>query len=482
MRCLALAQAWIDRGADVHWLATELLPFCRNQIAAEGIHVALPWKDAPEEEDAARTGQFAAAVAADWVVLDGYSFGALHQAILKQAGRRVLFIDDHGHADQYTADIVLNQNIYANETLYAEKGGGAMYLLGPRNALLRRQFRDAGSVRETRAQALNLLVIFGGAGDLAHASLIVEALRRLAPRRKFQVHLVLGSAVRAEDVVENRAEEWLTVSQFVGDMPGALACADMAVSAAGSTVYELMTVGVPSLVVAVAENQRAIARWLSQSRIGINLGFAGSLEVDAVAEALDSLADDALARASMSAKGREIVDGQGALRVQTVMEAGLIQLRNAGVDDMRMFWHWANDASVRAVSFSTAPIPWEDHVRWFGARLRDPRHRMLIAEAPGGTAVGGVRMELADEHAVISVSIDRGSRGVGYGRWLIRLASLDILQDAAVTDVHAYIKPDNAESIRAFECAGFRFHSRTMVRNQPAVLFAFRPAVAGGCP
>jgi L-amino acid N-acyltransferase YncA len=164
------------------------------------------------------------------------------------------------------------------------------------------------------------------------------------------------------------------------------------------------------------------------------------------------------------------------------MEAGLIQLRSAGVDDMRMIWHWANEASVRAASFSTAPIPWEDHVRWFGARLRDPRHRMLIAEAPGGAAVGGVRMELADEHAVISVSIDRASRGAGYGRWLIRLASLEILQGAGVRDVHAYIKPDNAESIRAFECAGFRFHSRTIVRNQPAMLFAFLPAVAGRCP
>jgi UDP-2,4-diacetamido-2,4,6-trideoxy-beta-L-altropyranose hydrolase len=482
MRCLALAQAWIDRGADVHWLATELLPSCRNRIAAEGIHVALQRRDAPEEEDALRTEQFAAAVAADWVVLDGYSFGARHQATLKQAGRRVLFIDDHGHADRYTADIVLNQNIYANDTLYAEKAGGAIYLLGPRNALLRREFRDAGSVRETRAQALNLLVMFGGAGDAAHASLILEALRRLAPRRRFQVHLVLGSAVRAEDVVDDRTDEWLTVSQFVGDMPAALACADMAVSAAGSTVYELMTAGVPSLVVAVAENQRANARRLSQLGLAINLGFAGSLEVDAVAGALDGLAADALTRASMSAKGRETVDGQGAVRVQTLMEAGLIQLRCAAVDDMRMIWHWANDASVRAVSFSTDPIPWEDHVRWFGARLRDPRHRMLIAEAPGGAAVGGVRMELAGEHAVISVTIDRGSRGVGYGRWLIRLASLHILQDAGVTDVHAYIKPDNTGSIRAFECAGFRFHSRTMVRNQPAMLFAFRPAVAGGCP
>ena len=352
MRCLALAQAWIDRGADVHWLAAELLPSCGNLIAAEGIHVALQCKDAPEEEDAARTEQFAAAVAADWVVLDGYSFGALHQATLKQAGRRVLFIDDYSHADEYTADIVLNQNIYADETLVSEKDRGAMYLLGPRNALLRREFRDADSGRETPTQALNLLVIFGGVGDAAQASLIVEALRRLAPRRTFQVRLVLGSAVRSEDIVDGRTEGWLTVSQFVGDMPAALACADMAVSAAGSTVYELMKAGVPSLVVAVAENQRAVARKLSQLGIGINLGFAGFLDIDSVAEALDSLAADARTRASMSAKGRETVDGQGALRVQAVMEAGLIHLRNARVDDMRMIWHWANDAAVRAVSFS----------------------------------------------------------------------------------------------------------------------------------
>ncbi len=229
----------------------------------------------------------------------------------------------------------------------------------------------------------------------------------------FEVHLVLGSAVRAQDVVDDRTDEWLTVSQFVGDMPAALACADMAVSAAGSTVYELMTVGVPGLVVAVAENQRAIARTLSQLRMGSTSDLRDRLRSMPLPKRWIAPAADALTRASMSAQGRETVDGRGALRVQTVMAAGLIQLRSAGVDDMRMIWRWANDASARAVSFSTAPIPWEDHVRWFGARLRDPRHRMLIAEAPGGAAVGGARMELAGEHAVMSVSIDRGSRGVG---------------------------------------------------------------------
>lgn len=294
---------------------------------AEGIQVTLQGGRGHEEEDADRTAQFAGRVNADWVVLDGYAFGALHQAALREANRRVLFVDDNGHAAEYTADIVLNQNVHANQALYAGKDKGALYLLGPRYALLRREFRQTPSPgRIIPPEATNLLVTLGGAGNAALANMVVDVLRRLAPRLRFQVRLVLGSAVRPGDVDLEGTEDWLTASPYLEHMTAALGWADLALSAAGSTVYELMRMGVPSLLVVVAENQRAAACQLHDMGVSVNLGPRECLADGAVAQALEALAADQRMRASMSEKGQAAVDAEGPLRVQSAMQSGLLSL------------------------------------------------------------------------------------------------------------------------------------------------------------
>jgi UDP-2,4-diacetamido-2,4,6-trideoxy-beta-L-altropyranose hydrolase len=472
MRCLALAQAWIDAGAEVRWLAADLLAASRDRVVAEGIQITLQGEGGHQEADADQTAQLASRVHADWVVLDGYAFGAFHQAILRKAGHRVLFVDDNSHATEYTADIVLNQNVHANQSLYAKKDKGSLYLLGPRYALLRREFRlHSSPAKAIPLQARNFLIILGGTGNIALARLVLGALRLLAGRLRFEVRLVLGGAVCAADIVLQGKEDWLTTVSYLEDMPAALAWSDMVLSCAGSTVYELMRMGVPSLLVVAADNQRAVAEKLHDTGICVNLGPQEALAAGDVARAIEALATDQNTRAEMSKKGQSEVDAQGAVRVRNAMQSGLLRLRPVCAEDMRMTWDWANDPEARAVSFSTAPIPWEDHVRWFGSRLGDAMQRMFIGETPDGAPVGLVRFELSASYAVISVSIDRASRGEGYGRWLIWRASLEILRHPGVREVYAYIKSENAASIRVFESAGFCFHSRTTVKDKPAVVF-----------
>ena len=130
----------------------------------------------------------------------------------------------------------------------------------------------------------------------------------------------------------------------------------------------------------------------------------------------------------------------------------MIAVRAAVPADRRIVFEWAIAPLTRAMSFNTAPILWEDHCRWFDAKLDDPATRLLILEHDG-RAAGQARFDLADERATISVALAPGARGRGLSTPAI-IAALAALP-MSVTGCDAFIKPDNTRSIRAFERAGF---------------------------
>ena len=118
----------------------ENTPSLQQRLRDEGIE-AEPAVRAGTAEDAEQTRSLAIRTNADWVVVDGYQFGADYQSLIKSAEFKVLFMDDYVHAEPYTADLVLNQNLQASPSLYAKRGSSTDLLLGPRYAMLRREFR-----------------------------------------------------------------------------------------------------------------------------------------------------------------------------------------------------------------------------------------------------------------------------------------------------------------------------------------------------
>ena len=135
----------------------------------------------------------------------------------------------------------------------------------------------------------------------------------------------------------------------------------------------------------------------------------------------------------------------------------MLHLRIVRPDDIKFIWELANDAEVRAVSFSHASIPWDDHEKWFTAKIKDEGCRFYVAESSSKEKIGQVRFEKKTEGWVISLSIVREFRGKGFGAELIKSASKSFLSDLPQADgILAYIKNDNAASIRAFEKAGYQ--------------------------
>ena len=126
-------------------------------------------------------------------------------------------------------------------------------------------------------------------------------------------------------------------------MPDLMAWADIAVSGGGSTSWENAFMGLPALMLVLAENQRPIAERLDAIRVGINLGDHSVLTAEVIASRLHSLSCDRLAREVMSKNGRQLIDGEGADRVLLHLTGNRLRLREAREGDRELLWHWAND-------------------------------------------------------------------------------------------------------------------------------------------
>jgi UDP-2,4-diacetamido-2,4,6-trideoxy-beta-L-altropyranose hydrolase len=440
MRCQALAQAWEESGGSAIFVD-----------AADAEPGSAP--------DADRTIGLAREHDAAWVAIDGYHFDARYQCRLKESVPALLAIDDQGNAGRYCADVVLNQNLHADASLYRDRAPDTRLLLGPHYALLRREFRQWRQWSRTIApRAKRVLVTLGGA-DPANVTLtVIEALRQMSdvealivvgahnPHAGMLAEAVRGTNIRLERNVISMAE--------------LMAWADVAVSAAGSTCWELAFMGLPALVMPIAKNQQPVAERLDAAGVAIRIASGDLLQI------LPQLMADEERRETMSRRGRALVDGEGARRVVDQLTLGL-SLRPVREDDCRLLWEWTNDPAVRAASFSSDEIAWEEHAAWFRKRTSDPRCLMFIA-VDGETPVGQIRYDIDGETAVVSISVAPSGRGRGYGTGIIRAGSEELFAATHVSRIVAWVKPDNAASVQSFRKAGYAAAETTTVRGLPA--------------
>ncbi len=321
MRCLALAQGWQDAGGDVTFAAAGLGDTLRRRLVDEGITVVELDARPGSRRDAEATVVHARQAGADWIVADGYDFDATYQQRLREAGPKLLVLDDYGHADHYHADLVVNLNLDADESMYANRDPATRLLLGTRYALLRREFRRHGDRdRSTPPIARHVLVTFGGSDLRDMAAVTIRAIHRI-DEVEFETIVIAGCQdlqTRLLPLAANGPQR-IEVLGHVSEMAARMIRADLAVAAAGGTSWERALLSLPSLVVTVAENQRSIAEALHRAGAATNLGMWHDVREETLAEAIRSAALDESLRRQQAASAGRIVDGRGAERVVRAM-------------------------------------------------------------------------------------------------------------------------------------------------------------------
>lgn len=312
MRCLALAQAWIAEGGKVTFLMCQGASKLEARLESEGIEIKHLLAIPGSMDDAQETAKTATVRGASWVVLDGYQFNGGYQRLLKDLGLCLLCLDDYGHAEHYYADLVLNQNISACEEIYSNRESYTKLLLGTKFSLLRQEFLSwRGWQRKSPTVAQKVLVTLGGADPDNVTLQVIQALQ-LIQIEGLEAIVVLGGSNPHYGQIQLATQASkinITLHRNVTDMSELMAWADMAISAGGSTNWELALMGLPSLIISLADNQTPNAIEMGAQGIVSYLGWHQHITSTEIIRAIETMAYDRQRRERMSQEGQKLVDG-----------------------------------------------------------------------------------------------------------------------------------------------------------------------------
>src|ERR1700733_6771302 len=324
MRCLALAQGWRHAGGEVIFALAESTPAVDRLLRSERFNITRMECAPGSPEGLGGALEIARACSADWFVVDGYQFDAQYQKRL-QDFRPMLAIDDNGLLDFYAAELVLNQNAHACAEMYPHISPNTKLLMGPRFALLRDEF---AAYRDwTRAipdRGSKVLLTMGGSDPGNLTPRILPLLAELADD-DLRIRVVVGGSAENADVVDEIAARFagrVEVLRDVRNMAELMAWADLAISGAGTTCWEMCWLGLPAILVVAAENQRFIAEQLAALGAVENAGSGDSIDPALLAELCRQLLADKSRRVGMSLRAKQVVDGRGRDRVLDRMKWG----------------------------------------------------------------------------------------------------------------------------------------------------------------
>ena len=254
------------------------------------------------------------------LVVDHYGRDIAFERRCRPWAAAILAIDDLADR-QHNADVLVDQTHGRKDSDYRFLiGPDCRLLLGARFALLRPQFRAqrrrAMTRRETSAPAQRLLVSFGATDSAGVTALALQAVAEGSPA--LSVDVIVGPETRNLDEIRQVAASISPaafVHHSVGDMASMMMKADFAIGACGGTSWERCCLGLPTLVVVTADNQRLIARNLAASGAIELVGDAGELTVEGLAARISALRNDASRRKTMARAAASVCDGKGIDRI-----------------------------------------------------------------------------------------------------------------------------------------------------------------------
>lgn len=469
MRCLVLADALQQQGYQIIFACTELEGDMRGYIAERGfklLTLAAPktylqprheadyaaWLQKTPEQDAY---DFVAAVkSADLVITDHYNIAACWQRIVvARLGCYLMAIDDLARCHQ--ADLILDQTLGRDASDYASSK--SWILAGSQYALLRTQFasqREAAFTKTFSGQPLKIMLSMGGI-DLPNATLTV--LSSLYNRVNAAFTVLLSPRAPHYQKVKTwcASHPQIVHKDFIDDMASLMLQHDIAIGASGSTSWERACLGLPSIVIPIAENQQFTAKQLAaqQAALVVQLNDIDRKLSDAVIHISQHWSQ-------FQHANLVTCDGRGAYRVvwaiKQLMAKGerQLMLEQATSQDIELVYQWQIHPNTRQYALTPRIPTWQEHCDWMNKKLQSyTDYFYLLVDKLAKTKLGVVRLDRI-KMAQYSVSIFVNPEYYHQGVARQALAAIDVIHPDLT--LHATVLKENIASQRLFKKANYQ--------------------------
>tara|TARA_R100000935_G_scaffold4427_1_gene10468 strand:+ start:16744 stop:17838 length:1095 start_codon:yes stop_codon:yes gene_type:complete len=336
MRCLTLADALVKQGAKCHFICREHTGHLLGMIQQHGhqtYSLSLKenvkeldrnstklahanWLGATQSEDAQLCIELLQMVQPDWLIVDHYAIDISWEKAVRPYCKKLMVIDDLADR-RHDCDILLDQTFGRDIKDYTGWVPEHCQLLcGSKYALLRPEFaqwRDYSLKRRNGGLLKHLLVNLGGVDKDNITIQILKGLQKSSLPECCKITVVMGSTAPWIESVKTQAAmlPWKTeVKTGVSNMAELMANSDLAIGAAGSTSWERCCLGLPTIMLVLAENQQKIAINLEQANAVDTINLALSFEVS-VSNAIQRFISSSLLLKQMSESTSDILDGLG---------------------------------------------------------------------------------------------------------------------------------------------------------------------------
>lgn len=397
------------------------------------------------------------------VVVDHYGLAATNEAPYCASGATVVAFDDLADR-KHNCAVLLDPTPGRSTSDYAALvPQDCRLLLGPRYAMVGEAWlthRAAAQGRHAQAPKIRRVLVSMGGTDAGNATgLVLAALKASGISAHFDVVLGAGAPYRTE--LARLQNEPFTLHIDHPNVASLAAQADLAIGAAGSSSFERAVLGLPTILVTLADNQTKVAAAFAAAEAAEIIPAGMLTDAAGFGAVIARLANDPARRAVMAQRATALTDGRGALRL-LVAAAGRAKtktgrdvfLRLAEVEDELWLLDLQRQESTRRFARNPAVPSAAEHAAWFASVLAG-RDRMLLIVEIDGKPCGMLRLDRQPGMIAgfeISIAIDAAFHGEGIASAALALAR----RMAPGADLIATVLPGNRPSLSLFAAAGYR--------------------------
>lgn len=475
MRCMVLAKKLRQLGHNISFVMWTFAGNRIEYIEQQGFSV-IPlecdpnwhstselysdWLPAHEIEDA--NLMLSKVIAPDLVIVDHYGLGIKWQQQVKNKIQcKIVAIDDL--VRQHDCNLLLDQTLDRQESEYITKvSAHCERLLGSEYALLDERFnqqRLKNQIQKVSIKEYKLLVNMGGIDNSNITLSVLKSLVKSEFIKQGSVSVIISpNSPYYQDVIDfcKVHAETFNIYDFIDDMSSFLAQHQLAIGAAGSSAWERACLGIPSIIIPLADNQKYVCSSL------MNHNAVIKIEVSEVAELLNNGIQTLLDNHSKYViTNYKLCDGLGANRVafqiQNLFQSQLYyRCRYANKDDIQLTYEWQCQAETRKYALNKSIPSYQQHLNWMENKLKSALDYYYIIEIKTDTnlikPVGVVRLDyIESDRFVISIYIDNKHHGKGLASDTLKF--IDIVHPDIT--IEATVLKDNLASQKLFEKLGY---------------------------
>ncbi len=495
MRCLTLATKLKEHGANVIFLSKKHQGNLNQLITQKGFELfelSAPiqnienetdeklWLGCNFQDDANECLQAFKSLTIVLLIVDHYSLDAHWQRLIKAklSLTKIMVIDDLANRS-HDCDFLLDQTLGRKKSDYEKLVPNyCQLLLGADFIMLRDEFLQnratAKNTRNSRIKASgieNILITMGGTDPDNIAEKLLNWLIKFQhdsqTSNKIQVTLVANQASafikNLEEISANH--DWITIVINPESMAKLMLATDIAIGSSGATAWERCCLGLPSLSIISAENQKFVSENLTRAGAIINLSHFSKLTYTKFSESLTRITS-IITYQQMVEQSFACCDGLGLTKVADVLLVILssnVCLVKASYDDCQSLFDWQSNSDIRKYFHNSEPVKWQQHCDWLTDTLaNNSKHLYMIKRYDSDEqklqSVGVLRLDALqsskyeiDADWEVSIIISPKHQGKSIADKAIRQIPESFKEQGIIAEVHS----DNIASHKLFSRAGF---------------------------